>query len=189
VFPPLWYGEHREIQLVEANETSRDDIASLMQLPADNFKQGLMGGRTVSEQARFYLQLLDHLFHQIHSLGFKAIFVLCGHGPLSRYARFAGEVFGRETGMRILATGEHELVQDLDWDCQIGDHAGRWETSLLMHLAPGLTDLSALDEDRTHQPVGVIGDDPRDASEAFGTQATEMIVRRMVEHTRELLKP
>src|SRR6185436_9843219 len=37
VFPTLWYGEHREIQLMEANQSAA--IAAQMKLPAGSFEK------------------------------------------------------------------------------------------------------------------------------------------------------
>ncbi len=185
VFPPLWYGEHREIQLMEANPASRLPIAEKMQLPPENFEPGYMGGQTIEDQAYAYCRLLSNVMDQIKSLGFRAIFVLCGHYPLSQYAAFAGAVFHRRTGIPVLACKENDLVSDLGYR---GDHAGRWETSLLMHLVPGLTDLSRLPADRAVKPVGVGGADPRDASDEFGAEGTSAVVERMVQRASQLLE-
>ena len=43
VMPPLWWGEHREIQLLEANPTSRPKVAEIMEWPTENFTFGYMG--------------------------------------------------------------------------------------------------------------------------------------------------
>jgi creatinine amidohydrolase len=185
VFPPLWYGEHREIQLMEANPASRSAIADKMQLPPENFEAGYMGGRTVEAQAYAYCQLLAHILDQIKSLGFRAVFVLCGHYPLAQYAAFSGAVFERRTGIPVYACKENDLVADLGYR---GDHAGKWETSLLMHLEPGLTDLTRLPEDRSVKPVGVGGEDPRDATTEFGRDAADAVVERMARRAAQLLE-
>lgn len=185
VFPPLWYGEHREIQLMEANPASRDAIAEKMSLPPENFTFGYMGGQTVEHQAYFYCQLLSNVMDQIKSLGFKAIFICCGHYPLANYASFAAGIFNRRTGIPVFTAKESDLVRDLGYS---GDHAGKWETSLLMALEPGLSDISRLPEDRNIKPVGVGGQDPRDASVEFGQEGVEKVVERMVEEGRKLLK-
>ena len=184
VFPPLWYGEHREIQLMEANPASREPIAGKMQLPPESFMPGYMGGQTVESQAYAYCQLLSNILDQIKSLGFRGVFILCGHYPLAQYASFAGAVFNRRTGIPVEACKESDLVSDLGYR---GDHAGKWETSLLMHLEPGLTDLSRLPDDRSIPPVGVGGEDPRDATPEFGQAAVEAVVERMSQQAARLL--
>ena len=184
VFPPLWYGEHREIQLMETNRESRDKIAEKMHLPSENFTFGYMGGQTVEHQAYFYCQLLSNIMDQIKSLGFEAIFILCGHYPLAQYASFAGSIFNRRTDIPVFTAKESDLVSDLGYR---GDHAGKWETSLLMALDPGLTDLSRLPNDRSIRPIGVGGEDPREASHTFGEEGASAIVERMVEAGQRLL--
>ena len=144
-----------------------------------------MGGQTVEAQAYAYCQLLANILDQIKSLGFKAVFILCGHYPLAQYAAFAGAVFHRRSGIPVLACKENDLVADLGYR---GDHAGKWETSLLMHLEPGLTDLARLPEDRSVPPVGVGGEDPRDAAETFGAEAVAAVVERMVQRAQQLLE-
>jgi creatinine amidohydrolase len=185
VFPPLWYGEHREIQLMEANPASRDAIAEKMELPPENFTFGYMGGQTVESQAYFYCQLLSNVMDQIKSLGFKAIFICCGHYPLANYASFAAGIFNRRTGIPVYTAKESDLVRDLGYS---GDHAGKWETSLLMALEPGLSDISRLPEDRDIKPVGVGGQDPRDASVAYGEEGVTKVVERMIEKGKNLLE-
>ncbi len=80
--PPLWWGEHREIQLLEANPTTREAVAQKMELHPEDFSFGSMGGKTIEEQAHSYNELLFHIYQQLANLGFKGIFVMCGHGPL-----------------------------------------------------------------------------------------------------------
>ena len=62
-----------------------------------------------------------------------------------------------------------------EWRTQM-DHAGRNETSVLMAVAPELVDLSRLPTDRDQWPQGVGGEDPRDASTAFGEELIEATV-------------
>ena len=190
VMPALWWGEHREIQLMEANPRSRQGIAELMDLPADNFTFGYMGGKTVEEQAHFYNDLLFHVYHQLASLGFKAAIVLCGHYPLQLYAHFTAAVFMRRSPLRIYTGTDADFVRDLadELGGRVGDHAGRWETSLLMALCPGMVDLSRLPIDEDAKLVGIGGEDPRQASTDFGERAVEAIVERMVERGEALLE-
>lgn len=189
--PPLWWGEHREIQLMEAEHDPDGKIAGCMDLPPENFAPGYMGGKTVEEQVHAYNDLLYHCYHQIASLGFKALFVMCGHYPLSGYASQTAAVFMRQKPLRIFAASEHEIVGDLAEEMGIlpGDHAARWETSLLMALRPGLTDLSRLPADAPFKElIGIAGrEDPRQASAEVGERAAAAIVKRMVAKTEELL--
>ncbi len=163
VFPVPWYGEHRESNLAEANPPISAAIAQLMELPADSFARGYMGGETVLEHAQLYLQLLTHIFYQIRSLGFSAIYVLVGHGPLKAYAILAGGLFERATGVKVGVSYGWELVPGMS-----SDHAGRSETGTIMALSPELVDLSLLPRGPKTGLVGIQGDDPRTGSRQFG---------------------
>jgi creatinine amidohydrolase/Fe(II)-dependent formamide hydrolase-like protein len=64
------------------------------------------------------------------------------------------------------------------------DHAGRNETSLMLHYRPDLVDLSQLPANRGIAPVGVGGQDPRDATAELGRGFMEQsieVVRQMFE--------
>ncbi len=68
----------------------------------------------------------------------------------------------------------YELVRGEFKPC--GDHAGKWETSLLMHLAPGMQDLSLLPKDRNIKPLGASNNNVQDSNAEFGKQAVEKII-------------
>jgi creatinine amidohydrolase len=175
VFPPLYYGETREQALMEAG-TCREGIASAMDLPPENFAPGYMV-EGIADQNRNYLALLLHIFHEIKSLGFKALVIGAGHYPLLDHARAAAALFHQEQSRpKMIAwtmTG-YELVRGEFEPC--GDHAGKWETSLLMHLDPGMQDLSLLPKDRKIKPLGASNNNAQDSNAEFGKKATEKIV-------------
>lgn len=56
------------------------------------------------------------------------------------------------------------------------DHAARNETSLMMHLRPELVDPSQLPQSRSTWPQGVGGEDPRDATAAYGKECLQTSV-------------
>jgi len=187
VFPPLYYGENREQALAEANSADREQIAAKMDLAVDNFRPGYMV-ESVSQQNRDYLSLLVHMFHQIKSLGFKVVVVGAGHYPLLDHARAAAALFHQEQSrpkLVVWAMTGYELVQGQFKPC--GDHAGKWETSLLMHLDPGMQDLTVLPEDRTDKPVGASNNGVQDSSAEFGQQATDAIVQAVRARVEEFL--
>jgi creatinine amidohydrolase len=188
VFPPLYYGENREQALMEANARDRDQIAARMGLPETNFAPGYMM-ETVSEQNRNYQRLLIHMFHEIKSLGFKVLVVGAGHYPLLDHARAAAALFHQEQSypkMIVWAMTGYELVQGRFTPC--GDHAGKWETSLLMHLDPGMQDLSLLPEDRNQKPVGASNNGAQDSTAEFGQQAGDAIVQAVRRRTEDFIK-
>lgn len=192
VFPPLWYGESREEGLMEAGAADRDQIASAMNLPMQNFAPGYMRV-TPQQQYENYQRLLLHCMYQVQSLGFKVIVFVAGHYPLIDHARAACCLFhqARWNGKRAQSIGwaftGYELVQD-EFPTA-GDHAGFWETSLMLALDPSLSDLSELPANPSEKPVGVLTNEPvQQASAAYGEKAIALIVQRAVEQVQKRLK-
>ena len=173
---------------MEANPASREAIAGIMHLPPENFGIGTMNGSTVDAQAHAYNNLLFHTYDQVASLGFQALIVLCGHYPLQLYTDYTSAIFMRRSPMRVFAATEATFVGDMaeEFGARVGDHAAKWETSLLMALRPGLTDLSRLPP-AGEKVVGVGGEDPREANEDLGRRAVAAIVQRMKKKGEELL--
>ncbi|MHC4885130.1 MAG: creatininase family protein [Planctomycetota bacterium] len=187
VFPPLYYGENREQALMEANAPDRAEIAAKTGLPAENFAPGYMK-EPVTVQNRNYQDLLLHIFHEIKSLGFEVLIVGAGHYPLLDHARSAAALFHQEQDrpkMITWAMTGYELVQGRFEPC--GDHAGKWETSLLMHLDPGMQDLSHLPEDPEEQPTGTTPNGVQESTAEFGEAATEAIVAAVGERVSAFL--
>lgn len=187
VFPPLYYGENREQALMEAMADDREAIAAHMGLPAENFAPGYMY-QSPAEQNTNYHHLLLHIYHEIQSLGFKLLVVGAGHYPLLDHARAAASIFHqtRRTEKRMLVwcfTG-YELVRDRF--SPAGDHAGKWETSMLLALDPGLTDLSRLPP-KGAKLVGTSDNGVREASAAWGEEIIAAIVEHVDEKVRYLL--
>lgn len=187
VFPPLYYGENREQALMEANANDRDLIAKEMELPSQNFTSGYMV-EGVSIQNRNYQSLLVHILHQIKSLGFKVVVIGAGHYPLLDHARAAAALFHQEQSrpkMVAWAMSGYELVRDQFNPC--GDHAGKWETSLLMHLDPGMQDLARVKDDPNAKPVGASDNGILESNVEFGKKATHAIIKAVRLRVEELL--
>jgi creatinine amidohydrolase/Fe(II)-dependent formamide hydrolase-like protein len=87
--------------------------------------------------------------------------------------------------MVVWAMSGYELVQGHFSPC--GDHAGKWETSLLMHLDPGMQDLSVLPEDQSEKLVGVSNNGVQGSNAEFGRQATEAIIEAVKSRVNEFL--
>jgi creatinine amidohydrolase len=186
VFPPLYYGESREQALMEANAADRAQIAEKMKLPPENFAPGYMY-QSPSEQNTNYHHLLLHIMYEIRSLGFKVLVVGAGHYPLIDHARAAASVFHQASryGERMLVwpfTG-FELVRGRFDPC--GDHAGKWETSMLMALDPGMSDLSAISTD---PPIGTSNDGVRESTAAWGEEIVAAILDKVDERVKYLLE-
>ena len=190
VFPPLYYGESREQGLMEANAGDREQIAAKMGLPPAKFAPGYMY-QSPDQQNTNYHHLLLHIMHEVKSLGFQLLVVGAGHYPLIDYARAAACIFHQvqRRGAKMLVwpfTG-YELVRERF--SPAGDHAGKWETSLMMALDPkGNTDLSFLPEDRSQPPIGASNNGVQDSSAEWGEQAIKAIVQEAGKRVRYLLE-
>ncbi|MCL5269182.1 MAG: creatininase family protein [bacterium] len=193
VFPPLYYGECRDEALLESSERHRDAIAEIMGWPAANFQPGQMR-RTPAEQVSAYQTLLVHMLNECRTLGFKVIVLCAGHYPLIDHARAAAATFHQQrwrgsdvTAIPIAwAFSGYELVRDAIPDA--GDHAGFWETSLMLELEPDLVDLSTQPADPQAPLIGVGTKRPlREANREFGARAVKLIVERVIEQVRQRL--
>jgi creatinine amidohydrolase len=171
VMPPIHLGPDR------AKPTEDGKTLVGMDYAASTTPARQLDGSCYWVPAEFHLLLVDAILAQLKRAGFRAVFA-DGHGPsrtswiehlAERRARFGLKLFGvtREIGRQ--------------WKSQV-DHAARNETSLMMHLRPELVDLSQLSPARSTWPQGVAGEDPRDATAAYGQECLEKsmeLVRQM----------
>ena len=155
----------------------------MMALPAENFDRGYMGGKSTAEQARFFQELIFHVYYQIRSLGFKAIYVVVGHGPMLPWAAVAGQLFERETGIKVNAEHTGGMAEGFKTG-----HGGRMETGLLMALRPELVDLAELPDGDSSNLVGMAGLDPRQGAAEAGQAFLTALIDHMVEQAGQLLK-
>jgi len=116
-----------------------------------------------------FLSLVEAVLAQVRRAGFRCI-MADGHGPSrSAWAEMA-DGWEKQFGLKLVSA-----VRDFPrgaWRTQ-NDHAGRNETSVLLAVAPELVDLAQLPKDRAEWPQGVGGEDPRDASRAYGQELIE----------------
>jgi creatinine amidohydrolase len=104
------------------------------------------------------------------AMGFRAICILNGHYGLENSIAVRRAALACESAT-VVPLADYELLTDLG---ARGDHAGIWETSLLMAVRPDLVRL-----DVTGELPGVIGDDPRGgASRELGEQGLELASTR-----------
>jgi creatinine amidohydrolase len=104
------------------------------------------------------------------AMGFRAICVLNGHYGLENSIAVRRAALACEAAT-VVPLADYELLTDLG---ATGDHAGIWETSLLMAVRPDLVRLEL-----TGELPGVIGDDPRGrASRELGEQGLELASTR-----------
>jgi creatinine amidohydrolase len=127
--------------------------------------------------------LFKAIFQGLVVTGFKVVIGVTGHDvdeQLESLQKAADSISTDGTAIGF-AMKEGDLY---DLDDEKMDHAGYWETSILMYLRPELLDLDRIkDEDLSteagHRSAGILGRDPRtDASVELGT----LFVNRMVDN-------
>ena len=117
------------------------------------------------------------LLRELGRAGFRVVCIVSGHYAQGHEIVLAevADQFSQHGPTLALAGTPLALLDDPG----LLDHAGRWETSQLLHYRPDLVDLSALPPGSL-PPVGqvaVLGDDPRKAS----TEQGRAIVERALE--------
>jgi creatinine amidohydrolase len=171
VMPPVHLGPDRARPVEDGKMLVGMDYAESTTPPRQ------LDGSCYWVPAGLHLLLVDAILAQLKRAGFRAVFA-DGHGP-SRWS-WVENLAEREARFGLKLFGVTREITHL-WKSQV-DHAARNETSLLMHLRPDLVDLSALPTARTVWPQGVAGEDPREATAAYGRECLQKsveLVRRM----------
>jgi creatinine amidohydrolase len=116
------------------------------------------------ERRRLAPQVRETL-DQLAGWGFKMIVLLTGHYPPTQIALLRRECrrFNRRQS-RAFAFGAPETVLATELD-YFGDHAGMWETSIMMAISPELVDLNVIPAGLSAVPrmteQGIMGQDPK----------------------------
>lgn len=146
---------------------------------------------TIEVSAETIKALLKELLEQLKDEGFKVLVLIMGHygkQHVDALMSVCNEFQSRHSDIVVLAFPEYQVALD---DGVRGDHAGAYETSLMMHYYPETVDLTQLPHGRTlsMDEDGVGGEDPREnASADRGREIAQLIVRRIVERVNEALK-
>jgi creatinine amidohydrolase len=135
------------------------------------------------------MQLLTEYLEQLSDIGFRLVVVVCGHyGPPHLAALIeaatAFTIWQPQRNTRVWVLPDFDPVTDLGYH---GDHAARWETSVLMALRPELVDLGRLDDTTAGAAGGILGEDPRTASAPQGAAILDAIVERWSERVTRFL--
>lgn len=117
------------------------------------------------------------LFTELGRAGFRLVCLVSGHYAQSHELVLAevAEQVTRDGGPIVLAGTPLSLLGEPD----LLDHAGRWETSQLLHFRPDLIDLEAIPAGPLPpvNEVAVLGDDPRRATPEDGQQIVERALK------------
>jgi creatinine amidohydrolase len=174
VLPPLFLGPDRARQAADGSVLIGMDYADTTTPPRQ------LDGSCYWSPEGLFLLLCEQIISQARRAGFQMI-VADGHGP-SRWA-WAHNVDAWEARFQVrLVSVERDLP---GWRSQM-DHAARNETSLLLALRPDLVDLAQLADDRVVWPQGVGGEDPRDATAAYGEECLAASLALLGAHLRTL---
>lgn len=120
--------------------------------------------------AKLYQEILESYFYRMIRIGFKKIFVLAGHYPNVDIAKLASQKY---KGTKFVIVKEPDLVKG-----ETGDHAGKWETSLLMVLFPKLVNLKLMDS-KADRLMAIEGIDPYESSEIYGKEILGKILGKI----------
>lgn len=136
--------------------------------------------------------LYTAIFKGLVKVGFKVIIGVTGHDVKEQVASLqravdAISVDGTATGFAMMEGSLYDIPGDEM------DHAGHWETSILMHLRPELVDMDRIKHEVLSQKewmkgAGIIGRDPRtDASPELGEKIVNRIAENIGKKAQELL--
>ena len=151
--------------LAEAAVEEASQSAPILLLPTLPFgfaHHHLPFGGTVSLRSETYVNLLSDIATGLAEQGFRRLVFLNGHGGNDAAMRLAVDRLTYQTrlDMHLAATSywivAAEALKNLGFEeSLVPGHAGHFETSLMLALAPGLVHLEDRPEDRkTSQPLG-----------------------------------
>jgi len=150
-----------------------------------------IGGMPHPWTTRFDDSLIERLFcaifEQMAHVGFKVVIAITGHYGIEQFytLKKAACEFMHKSSLIIAPMPEYEVAYEKGYR---GDHAAKWETSILWALRPELVDMSRLSENVDEPLEGVGGEDPRvHASKQLGEEVVNHIVKRLSEVALRLL--
>jgi len=150
--------------------------------PWAGFKHTLEFSQDLVRQYAF-----EHL-ENLYDEGFKAIVIIMGHygGNHVKTVRSAVDLFlGKHGNPKVLAITDYEPAS---WvEVSGGDHAGKNETSLMMHFRPDLVDLTKLpDGELIHSRDGCTPN-AKEATDAHGKMLLDVFLEQAEPKVRALL--
>lgn len=176
VLPPLYFGTDFSAQKRE-NSMYGMDIKSGQILP----------GSCYYLRPDVYKRIIEQIANNLIRQGFKIIVLLAGH-----YPRVQREILcdiknnvEKNQGIHVLAYAEFELLNDHEYK---GDHAGKWETSILMDLKPELVKIDRFEAHKKNGDhlLGVDGN-PEQSSPHLGEAVIQMTVQNLITEVESLL--
>jgi creatinine amidohydrolase len=184
VFPALYYGDHRGFVVealltpdcVFAPDDGVDHRRSVnVALGTTESEMAAQGDRDESGDALARYQLvIEQALWTARSYGFSRVVAIAGHYPIAGPLALAVERFHQQQRRcRVVHGTELELSGG---DPREVRHADSFETAQMMALTPELVDMERLDVSAEPVAIGVVGDDPRTASQSQGEQVVAAVV-------------
>ncbi|MFA4029238.1 MAG: hypothetical protein GDYSWBUE_002069 [Candidatus Fervidibacterota bacterium] len=146
---------------------------------------------TIEVSSETIKALLRELLEQLKDEGFKVLVLIMGHygkQHVDALTSVCDEFQSMHREIAMLAFPEYQVAIG---DGIRGDHAGAYETSLMMHYYPETVDLTLLPHERplSMDEDGIGGENPREhASAERGRKIAQLIVRRIVERVQLALE-
>lgn len=192
--PPLYWGDNRdEICERHLDPVAREDhwyykdkphevdhaasICETMELTKADYDVAASYSKS-NGGWELWISLVTHMFVQMESLGFELIVPIPGHYPLIQPLEEAIERYRkRSTAKEVIILTEKIFHME---GKPTPDHAGAFETSLMLAIDPEVVDLGELDPDLSTKLIGVLGQDPRvHASAENGNEILNYLVPYM----------
>jgi creatinine amidohydrolase len=182
-----WHGHHLPLGLdllkAEALARAAAERCSAVVAPPTWFAAGGVAfPHTLKLQAELVEPLLTEALVQLADDGFRLIALVNGHYGLENTlaTKRAAAATMQRTDATVLALADYELLID---DGARGDHAGEWETALLLAVRPELVRL----EDAGDKP-GVVGADPARATPDQGRHGLDAAATKLAEAVERALE-
>jgi len=171
-----WHSHHLPLglDLLKAQaiaERAADRADAVLAPPAWWAAGGVQQPHTLRLRAAVTEPVLTAVLEGFAAMGFRAIAVVNGHYGLENSIAVRRAALA-VTDATVVPLADYELLTDLG---ATGDHAGVWETALLLPVRPDLVHL-----DHEGDLPGVIGDDPRgEATAELGEQGLALAAERV----------
>jgi creatinine amidohydrolase len=142
--------------------------------------------QTLAVRSSVLYEMWSDMFDWLASAGWRVVVIVSGHYRRDHELTMmeAAEEAINQHNLLVLALPPLVLIDE-----SLLDHAGLWETSLLLSLRPDLVNLYALgDEDLLPASTGVQGRDPRGAASAsLGDTVMHITIERVSKAVSELV--
>ena len=178
VLPMLFLGPDNS-KIIEGEEYYGMDIQSY----PSHHPQKLLGSAYWVKK-NFFKQVLEVILKQLKRAGFKIV-VAHGHSPSTMAFYQSSKKWRSQLDLELFTCWRNDESDGMGIQT---DHAAANETSLMMAIKPELVKIDNLPRDKNMQPLGLLGNDPREfASADMGKKIITMQVERMVELLQETL--